>query len=568
MVCAAWLGGQSESSAQAAQRQALPGHIPPVVRHFPALRRLAATNRLDLVIGLPLRNQEALAGLLGQLYDPGSPYYHQYLRPADFAERFGPTQQDYEAVMAFAKANGLHVTGTHANRTLVDVSGAVEDIERTFQVKLHVYQHPSEGRTFYAPDAEPSLDLAVPVLTIGGLDDYTLPHPAGRQGLPFRRLSEIATNPEPLATGAGPRGAFVGRDFRAAYAPGVSLDGTGQAVGLLEFDGYYASDVFAYENLAGLPNIPLTNVLVSGFSGTPGSDNREVALDIDMAIAMAPGLARVIVYEASPTANPIDLLNRMATDTNSLGQPAARQLSSSWSWGGLPSAAQDQVFQQFAAQGQSFFQASGDIGAYCPSCPPPLPTANPYITIVGGTALTTSNPGGSWSSESVWTSGGGGVSPIYPIPSWQQGVEMSSNGGSTTMRNVPDVACLADSVIWIVANNGEQAITGGTSASAPLWAGFTALVNQQAAASGKPTKFFAAPGYDLATGWGTPNGSNLISALLAPPVALRIAPAAPFTFTGPFGGPFRPAMQYLVLTNDSNVPLSWTVANPATWLNV
>ena len=81
-------------------------------------------------------------------------------------------------------------------------------------------------------------------------------------------------------------------------------------------------------------------------------------------------------------------------------------------------------------------------------------------------------------------------------------------------------------------------------------------------------KFFASPGYDLCTGWGTPTGSNLISALLAPPAALRITPAAPLTFTGPFGGPFRPASQGFVLTNDSNALLSWTVANPATWLNV
>jgi len=182
MVCAAWLGSQSETSAQAGQRQTLWGHMPPAVRHLPALGRLAGTNRLNLVIGLPLCNQEGLAGLLGQLYDPASPYYHQYLRPADFAKRFGPTQQDYEAVIAFAKANGLRVTGTHANRTLVDISGSAEDIEKTFQVKLHVYRHRSEDRTFYAPDAEPSLDLTVPVLTIGGLDNYTLPHPAGRHG--------------------------------------------------------------------------------------------------------------------------------------------------------------------------------------------------------------------------------------------------------------------------------------------------------------------------------------------------------------------------------------------------
>ena len=116
----------------------------------------------------------------------------------------------------------------------------------------------------------------------------------------------------------------------------MALDGAGQAVGLLEFDGYYTNDILAYENLAGLPNVPLTNVLVDGFSGRPGGDNVEVALDIDMAISMAPGLSKVIVYEGGPGSAPADVLNRMATDTNSLGEPAARQLSSSWSWSGLP----------------------------------------------------------------------------------------------------------------------------------------------------------------------------------------------------------------------------------------
>mgnify|MGYP001392119844 CR=1 FL=1 len=172
------------------------------------------------------------------------------------------------------------------------------------------------------------------------------------------------------------------------------------------------------------------------------------------------------------------------------------------------------------------------------------------------------------------------------------------------MRNLPDVACVADS-IWVIVNNGEQGVTGGTSAAAPLWAGFTALVNQQAAASGQPSvglinaaiyaigkssrygsafhditagnttnaccgpnKFFACPGYDLCTGWGTPVGADLISALLAPPVPLRITPATPFTFTGPFGGPFQPPVQAFVVTNDSTAPLSWTLANTAPWLSV
>jgi uncharacterized repeat protein (TIGR03803 family) len=233
---------------------------------------------------------------------------------------------------------------------------------------------------------------------------------------------------------------------------------------------------------------------------------------------------------------------------------------------------------------------------------------------VGGTTLTTSQPGGAWVSETVWNwglqpdgtyaSSGGGISTNQAIPAWQQGLDMSGNGGSTTLRNLPDVACVADG-IWVVTDNGMQYAGAGTSAAAPLWAGFTAMVNQQAAASGQtyagfinpaiyaigkssgyassfhdvttgnstnpccgPNKFFARPGYDLCTGWGTPTGSNLISALLAPPVALRITPTATLTFTGPFGGPFRPAAQGFVVTNDSNVPLSWMLTNAAAWLNV
>ena len=604
---------QVATPSRAEERQTLRGTVPPGVGQWQALERLGSTNRLNLVIGLPLRNREALANLVGQLYDPASPAYHQYLTPAEFAERFGPTPQDYEGVMAYAKANGLQVSGTHPNRTLVDVSGAAGDIEKTFQVKLHVYQHPTEARTFYAPDVEPSLDLAAPVSAVIGLDNFAEPRPASRI-VKDCKLRIAGGSPVPAVAGSGPRGFLLGRDFRAAYAPGVALDGAGQVVGLLEFDGYFVSDILAYENLAGLPNVPLTNVLVNGFSGRPGNDNAEVALDIEMAIAMAPGLAKVIVYEAGSATSPTVLLNRMATDTNSVGEPAARQLSSSWLWWNVSNSAQEQVFQQFAAQGQSFFQASGDNGAYCGACSPPSPIESTNVTVVGGTFLTVSGSSGGWLPETVWNPGkqpdgtyvssGGGTSTNQAIPSWQQGLDMSGNGGSTSLRNLPDVACVADD-IWVIVNNGEQGAAGGTSASAPLWAGFAALVNQQAAASGRPSvgcinpaiyaigksssyasafhditsgnitngccglnRFFACPGYDLCTGWGTPIGAGLISALLSPPVPLRVTPATSLMFTGPFGGPFRPAVQGFVLTNDSNAPLSWSLANTAPWLSV
>ena len=160
-------------------------------------------------------------------------------------------------------------------------------------------------------------------------------------------------------------------------------------------------------------------MLVGDFTGEPGPNNVEVALDIEMAMAMAPGLEKVVVYEADPSANPFDMLNRMATDTNSLGQPLALQLSSSWSWPGFPTAGQDQIFQQFAAQGQSFFQASGDYGAYCGSCPPEPPMDSTNITVVGGTSLATSEPSGAWVSETVWNAG------LQP-----GGMTVASGGGS------------------------------------------------------------------------------------------------------------------------------------------
>ena len=189
----------------------------------------------------------------------------------------------------------------------------------------------------------------------------------------------------------------------------------------------------------------------------PGDGNDEVSLDIEMAISMAPGLASVIVYEGSTTD---DILNRMATDN------LAKQLSASWTYG--IDAGSDQIFLEFAAQGQSFFNASGDGDAYVGSLYPPAPpTDDPNITSVGGTTLTTSGPGGAWVSETVWNwdveyvpyddgiGSSGGISITYPIPSWQAGVSMTANHGSTTFRNIPDVALTADNV-FVVFDNGAD----------------------------------------------------------------------------------------------------------------
>jgi len=563
---------------RAAQRQVLHGHVPAVVSRLAPVGRLDATQRLNLAIALPLRNQQALTDLLRRLYDPASPSYRQFLTPAQFAAQFGPAEEDYETVAAFAKAHGLTVTHRYSNRLLLDVNGAVSDIENALHVTMRVYPHPTEARTFYAPDAEPSLDLAVPISHIGGLDNYAVPKP-NFQPMPASR----AAGAKP-SSGSGPSGTYMGNDFRAAYAPGVSLTGSGQTIGLLEFDGYSASDISYYENLAGLPNVTLTNVLLDNSNGRGSGDGQvEVSLDIEVAISMAPGISQIIVYEAGSNGSFDDILNRMADDD------LAKQLSCSWFESGQgDDPVADGIFQEMETQGQSFFCASGDSDAYTGLIP--FPEDNVLVTEVGGTTLTDNGTGGSWSSETVWNWGydssaggyvgsGGGISTQYSIPAWQQGISMTANLGSTTMRNIPDVALTADNV-YVRVQRGNESV-GGTSCAAPLWAGFIALVNQQAAANGKstmgfinpaiyaigkgsgytsafhdittgnntssssPTQFYAVAGYDLCTGWGTPNGAALINALA--PTGARPVITSALTATATNGAAFS----YLIAATNS-----------------
>jgi uncharacterized repeat protein (TIGR01451 family) len=527
---------------EAVPRQFLPGHLPPRIGAMNSIGRLPQSQRLSVAVGLPLRNPQALTNLLEQLYDPASPQYHQWLSVAQFTESFGPSEKDYQAVSDYLETQGFKVIARYPNRMVLDVSGTVATIEKAFHLNLLTYSHPKENRTYFAPDAEPSLDIAVPLLHISGLDNYELARPANL----VVKSSLQAQGATPQA-GSGPGGAYMGPDFRAAYAAGVTLTGTGQYVGLLEFDGYYPSDITTYASMAGLTNVPLQNVLLDEFSGAPGSANDEVALDIEMALSMAPGLAGVIVYEGKTGDS---VLNRMAADN------VAKQLSASWTY--PTDALTTQIFQQFGAQGQSYFNASGDSGAYSGS--PSSPSDNPYITSVGGTTLTTRGPAGAWVSEKVWSwisagtgngASSGGISATWAIPSWQVGISTTGNHGSSTMRNIPDVAMVADNVL-VVANNGQQLNLGGTSCASPLWASLVALMNQQAALnsqqpvgfinpavyaigkgtsyttdfhdtrtgnntnSSSPTLFYAAIGYDLCTGWGTPIGKALINALVPP----------------------------------------------------
>jgi kumamolisin len=218
-----------------------------------------------------------------------------------------------------------------------------------------------------------------------------------------------------------------------------------------------------------------------------------------------------------------------------------------------------------AAQGQNFFAASGDASTWS-ARNEAWPADNAFVVSVGGTDLVTTGAGGAWKSETAWVDSGGGVSPdSIAIPSWQSqsGVINSSNRGSTTLRNGPDVSANANFTFYVCADQTTCSANsfGGTSFAAPMWAGYIALVNQQLAANGQssigfinPTiytqnltsaystdfhdiisgtsgSFSAVAGYDLVTGWGSPNGTGLINALAGgttqtPAFAISASPAS------------------------------------------
>ncbi len=600
----------------------LPGHVPKAVSSLTAKGLLPATNRLNLAIGLPLRDAPGLADFLAQLYDPASPNFRQFLSPEEFTARFGPTEQDYEAVKKFAQTNGLAVTMTYSNRLVLDVAGTAAAVEKAFHITLRIYQHPTEARDFYAPDTEPVVDAALPVVDVQGVSDFWRPHPR------VHRMNALAANAI-AKNGSAPdgSGSYFGNDFRNAYVPGTTLTGAGQTVGLFEADGYYSKDIIAYAAAAGngRTNIIIQAVLLDGFNGVPttgaNSGNPEVSLDIEMAMAMAPGLAKIVVFEGNPNNfAPNDILNSMLASSATV-----KNLSSSWGWSGGPSTTTGSIFTNMAAVGQSFFNAAGDSDAFTTGASSAngvdnpstynTPSSSPIITQVGGTTLTMNGNGVSYASETVWNWGydsaagvyvgtSGGISSHYSIPSWQTNINLAARGGSTKQRNIPDVALTADNV-FVDYGNGSRSVFGGTSCAAPLWAGFNALVNQQAAANGKPVvgfvnpaiyaiaagssyaacfhdvttgndtwsgspnSFYATNGYDLCTGLGTPAGQVLINALTGSPAlgfeALIVAPLSGAA-TGPAGGKFSITSGNFLLTNTGSSTLTWSLTGIPAWL--
>ena len=481
---------------------------------------------------------------------PSRPRDRQYLSREEFAARYGASPSDVAKVEAFAHQHNLTVVEASLPRRTVVLSGTVASLSAAFGVKLVNYAHSQgnfRGRT--GPIRLPA-DVAGVVQGVFGLDNRPQARP--RYHRSFRPIEQ--------ARAAGQSG-FTAPQVAQLYNFPTGVDGTGQCIGILEFGGgYTSSDLDSYFQQLGLSTPQITAVSVDGVSNQPApgqnSPDVEVDLDVEVAGSVAPG-AQIVVYFAPWTEQGwVDVLSTAVNDT--LHKPSV--ISISWGfaegndiWSSQAIQAVDQSLQAAAAMGVTVCVAAGDDGSRDEIndglAHVDFPASSEFVLACGGTALTGS--GGQISSEVVWNEGdnggatGGGVSDNIALPAWQQnaGVPASVNAGGHVGRGVPDVAGNADpNTGYQVLSDGQQGVVGGTSAVAPLWAGLLAAINQQL---GKPVGFLnpliytgsisglgfhdvtsgnnditgqiggynAGPGWDACTGWGSPNGAALASAL-------------------------------------------------------
>ena len=458
---------------------------------------------MRLVLALPLRDAGGADALAHAVSNPRNAAYGRYITPGEFGARFGARAEDYAAVRAWASASGLVPGPATRSRTTISVTGTVATIERLFATRIATYRTPA-GEPAFAPVTVPTMPDAVANMVSGVIGLSSTKR--------FAPLYRLPSGPRPQgAAGSGVDGAYAPADFRSAYAVPVLQGAKPETAAVFEQGGFDASDLARFERRYGLPKVP---VVVEGVDGYDGSvdDNGvelEAVLDLQTLIGINPNLGRITVYEDGTDPFSVALLDSL---TMMAEDDSAQTISISY---GIDEAgagvaamqAEYNVFVQLATQGQAVFVSSGDEGAYGDAVQSTLnvedPASQPYATGVGGTTLFTADRS-QYELETAWGllaeqdgASGGGASGMWTVPGYQiteynPGVYQSvalPNGGSGTMRNVPDLAADAAPVtgasVYSGINGGWLEI-GGTSLSAPLWAGAYSVLNAARKGTGLP----------------------------------------------------------------------------------
>ncbi len=469
--------------------------IPPVPLSS-AHRMIAVSNDpvFTVDIALPARLPAAAALYARRVSTVGDPLAGHFLTAAQYADAFGPSVADYNAVVAWATSTGLGIHEQSAGRSVVSVTGHASTLSRAFHVGFKYFSN-ADGTVTHIATTQPSLPLAIAAKVAGVIGLST-----SKQYAELAQPRPAGVPPKSRASGDGVGGGYSPADLRTAYSvPFPAVVGPKEVVAVYEQGGFYPSDIAAFTKANKLPSVPVTVRPVNGYGGGVSNPNVELetVLDIETLIGINPGLSNILVYEDGDAFNTslLDSLTAMANDR------AASVVSISYGideklQGTTSMVAENAVLTQMAAEGQTVFVSSGDGGAYgdeAGSLNVEDPGSQPFVTCVGGTSLYT-GPHGAYEGEETWNdlglhSGatGGGVSSYWPLPSYQAdpGSPPDSvfyfNGGSNTFRNVPDIAAVASPFTGESIYSslyGGWLIVGGTSLATPIVAAEMSLYDQ------------------------------------------------------------------------------------------
>ncbi|KVO49695.1 protease pro-enzyme activation domain-containing protein [Burkholderia stagnalis] len=517
---------------------------PRIVAESRCLGPCDPAERIHVTIMLRRQEEGDLDTLLHQLAT-GDPNARPLSRDA-FAQRFSAAPDDIRKTEDFARRHQLTVERVDPVESVVVLSGTIQQFETAFAVKLERFEHRSIGQyrgrsgAITLPD-----ELGDAVTAVLGLDSRPQARPHFRLRPPFRPAR------------GGTAVTFTPPQLAALYGFPAG-DGAGQCIAIIELGGgYRAADIAQYFRGLGIATPPtLVDVNVgtgrNAPTGDPSGPDGEVALDIEIAGAIAPAATIAVYFAPNSDAGFIQAVNAAVNDTKH--RPSV--ISISWGgpeaiWQAQSAQAFNRVLQAAAAQGITVCAASGDSGSgdglQDGAEHVDFPASSPYVLGCGGTHLD-ALPGQGIRAEVVWNddaagggAGGGGVSTLFDLPAWQQGLAVTRADGSTAplaKRGVPDVAGDASPLTgYEVAIAGTPAVLGGTSAVAPLWAALLARINAAAGASagwinpvlyrhpgalrditeGANGTYAAARGWDACTGLGSPNGTQLAAILARKP---------------------------------------------------